>query len=961
MTGVGLSWRRRLAYAAFVAIVAPLFAVGTGGPASAVSPNIVISQVYGGGGNSGATYTHDFVELFNRSDAPVSVDGWSVQYASATGTGHFATNVTVLSGVIEPGRYYLVRLAQGAGGTTPLPTPDAIGTTAMSASSGKVIVALTSTGLACNGGSTPCSASELSQIIDLVGYGSANFFEGSAAAPTLSNTTAALREGDGAVDTDNNAADFVAGAPNPRNSGSPPPPPPPPSGCDTPAGHEIAAVQGSGATTPLAGQTVRVEGIVTGDFQATSQLRGFFLQDPTPDADPATSDGLFAFGGSTDVAVGDRVLVTGRAIEFNGLTELSPVDAVDVCGTGTIAPTGVDLPRAPGTTFEPLESVLTTFPETLTVSEHFQLGRFGEVTVASEGRLFQPTERAEPGADAVALAELAARRRLLIDDGSTVQNPATVPYLTPEAVRIGDSASGITGVLGFGFNAYRLQPTAPISFARTNPRPAGPQPVGGDVRVASFNTLNYFTTLGSQNPNARGADTAEEFARQQAKEVAAITALDSDVIGLMEVENNGATAVGNLVDALNAATAPGTYAYVTEPVLNPPNEFGGEFGTDAIKVAIIYRPAAVTPVGAARTSADPVFSRPPLIQTFRRVTGSEPFTVVVNHFKSKSCGGATGADLDQGDGQACYNATRVAQSTALVNALDELAVPNPLVVGDLNAYTREDPIDVLEHAGYVGLTPRFIPDADRYSFVFDGFSGELDHALAGPSLADNVTGAAIWHINADEPNILDYNTEFNPPSLYQPNAFRSSDHDPLVVGLRLDVPPAVVQVTVLAGWHAATVSWQAPADDGGSPITGYELRVLRDGVEVATASVGPAVRSYTFGGLDTGVAYTFEVRARNAVGAGPAGTATGTPFKPNRYAALEARAVCGGTGGALYDVVNSNPYPISFDWRVLRGTSGTGVVAASSSTRIEVPRATVGVTKVRISVDGVRHDETNAC
>ncbi|MGH3648583.1 MAG: lamin tail domain-containing protein, partial [Micromonosporaceae bacterium] len=355
MFGTRSAWRRGLSYAAFVGLAAPLLAVAIGGPASAASPDIVISQVYGGGGNSGATYTHDFVELYNRSETAVSVDGWSVQYASGTGTGHFANNTTPLTGTIAPQRHYLIQLAQGTGGTTPLPTPDATGSTQMSASSGKVIVARTTSGLACNGGSTPCSEAQIASIRDLVGYGGANFFEGSGAAPGLSNTTAALRDADGATDTDDNASDFTAGPPNPRNSGSEPPPPPPPAGCDSPATHEIAEVQGSGDATPLAGQTVRVEGVVTGDFQASGQLRGFFLQDSTPDADPATSDGLFAFGGGTDVAVGDRVLVTGKAIEFNGLTELSPVDAVDVCGTGSIAPAAVELPRAPGKTFEPLE------------------------------------------------------------------------------------------------------------------------------------------------------------------------------------------------------------------------------------------------------------------------------------------------------------------------------------------------------------------------------------------------------------------------------------------------------------------------------------------------------------------------------------------------------------------------------------------------------------------------------
>ncbi len=887
-----LSIRPRLVAAVLAVLVVPL-AVLAAGPASAVpSPDLVISQVYGGGGNSGAPFNADFIELFNRGDAARSTAGLSVQYASAAGMGNFGANtgqlVTLPSVDVPPGGYVLVGLAGGANGVA-LPAPDATGAINMSGTAGKVALATGTTSLGCNGGSTPCSAEQLARIIDLVGYGNANFFEGATAAPTLSNTTAALRAVGGCTDSDENGDDFVAAAPAPRNSatalapcGTPGNTPPtltpnpfsithtagttasytataaddvtvagvtvdsalplgvsiavsPPGqsrtitvtvadtvavgddaiamtltddvgastavtinvsvtlvdvGCDAPASHQIADVQGTGDATPLPGQAVRVEGIVTGDFQGADQLRGFFVQDDTPDDDPNTSEGLFVFS-TLEVNVGDRVLVNGQAIEFNGLTELSPVTAVDVCGNSTITPTPFDLPRPEGATFEPFESTLLTFPEPLTATEHFQLGRFGEVTVSSEGRLFQPTELVEPGAPAQALLAENARRRLLLDDGSTVQNPPVVPYLDPPTLRIGDTASGITGVLSFGFGQYRLQPTAPIAFARTNPRPLAPDNVGGDVQVASFNTLNYFTTLADTNPNGRGADTTEEFARQQAKEVAAITGLDADVVGLMEVENNGSVAIGSLVDALNAATAPDTYAFVAEPEINPPNEFGGTFGTDAIKVAFIYKPAVVTPMGPAETSTDEIFDRPPLIQTFRPVAGGEDFTVAVNHFKSKGCGGGTGADADQGDGQSCFNARRVAQATRLAEVVADLSVTNALIIGDLNAYAQEDPINVLEDAGYAVLSEMLIDNDDRYSFVFDGFSGELDHALAAADLLDNVTGATIWHINADEPLILDYNTEFNPPSLFEPDAYRSSDHDPLVVGLDLTPAPPV--------------------------------------------------------------------------------------------------------------------------------------------------------------------------
>jgi len=242
----------------------------------------------------------------------------------------------------------------------------------------------------------------------------------------------------------------------------------------------------------------------------------------------------------------------------------------------------------------------------------------------------------------------------------------------------------------------------------------------------------------------------------------------------MEVENNGDTAVKALVDRLNAKVGAGTYSWVRHP--NP--------GTDEIHVTIIYKGAKLRPVGGPRSSDAPVFERPPLAQTFEHASrAGTPFTMIVNHFKSKGCDGATGADQDQGDGQSCFNARRVTQATAIAALAGQL--PGPLVLGDLNSYSAEDPIDVLASAGLASQTERYVRDAQRYSYVFDGQSGELDHVLAGRGLSRRVTGATIWHINSDEPLILDYNTEFNPPRFYRPDAYRSSDHDPVLVGLRL--------------------------------------------------------------------------------------------------------------------------------------------------------------------------------
>ncbi len=263
--------------------------------------------------------------------------------------------------------------------------------------------------------------------------------------------------------------------------------------------------------------------------------------------------------------------------------------------------------------------------------------------------------------------------------------------------------------------------------------------------------------------------------------MAALLELDAEIVGLMEIENDADdTALDDLVTALNAAAGEERYAAIEEP-----DTGGGLFGTDAIKVAMIYQPGEVVPMGDAVTTQDDAFAiaRLPLAQRFRPAEGGKPFTVVVNHFKSKGCGGATGANADQGDGQGCYNAARVDQAEALLALVNSLSDKDVAIIGDLNAYGEEDPVDVLESGGYVDLIDARLDEADQYSYVFQGQAGYLDHALVSASLARRVTGVDIWHVNADEALLLDYNTEFNPAGFYEPDPYRSSDHDPVLVGL----------------------------------------------------------------------------------------------------------------------------------------------------------------------------------
>ena len=576
--------------------------------------------------------------------------------------------------------------------------------------------------------------------------------------------------------------------------------------CTVPVTAEIGAIQGSGDASPLDGREVTTEGVVVGDFQAADELSGVYLQDVDGDGDPATSDGIFVFDGDAPaLAPGDVVRVTGTVDEHFGLTEITGVTAIADCGDAPVpAPTVLTLPAGDAER-ERLEGMLVVVTGPLTATETYTLARFGELVVSSGGRLYQPTN---DGGDDAAEQALNDARRLVIDDASTVQNPDEIPFTDVDGavIRLGDTLSDVVGVLSYGFDRYRLQPTAEPAVARTNPRPESPDDVGGDLQVGSFNVLNYFTTI--DGPGAvtdtgadpRGADSAEELARQQAKIVAAILELDAEVVGLMEIENDADDeALDHLVAALNAAAGEDRYAAIEEP-----DTGGGLFGTDAIKVAMIYQPAAVVPMGPA-TSLDPATdtafdnARLPLAQRFRPVGGGRPFTVVVNHFKSKGCSGAQGANADQGDGQGCFNADRVEQAQALAALIGSLDDKDVLIIGDLNSYGEEEPIDVLEAAGYVDLIDTRLAEADQYSYVFDGQAGYLDHALASPRIAGRVTGADIWHINADEALFQDYNTEFNPDGFYAPDPYRSSDHDPVLVGLSATPSPKATSPGAPAG------------------------------------------------------------------------------------------------------------------------------------------------------------------
>ncbi|MCL4811495.1 MAG: ExeM/NucH family extracellular endonuclease [Vicinamibacteraceae bacterium] len=587
----------------------------------------------------------------------------------------------------------------------------------------------------------------------------------------------------------------------------------------------IFSIQGSGASAAITG-TVTTMGVVVGDFEGpTPTLRGFFLQDPAGDGDAATSDGIFVFNFNNDlVALGDLVRVTGNATEFQGQTQISASSLV-ACGTGTVSPVDVTFPVPSPDYLERFEGMLVRLPQTLTVTDVFDLGRFGQVMLSAGGRLAQPTEVALPGAPALAVQAANARNQILVDDDRNNQNADPIvfarggmPLSASNTLRAGDTASGIVGVMTYTWggqsespNAYRVRPGASLggvaSFEAVNERPAAAPEVGGAIRVAGMNLLNYFNTfsgctrgVGGAPVGCRGADSQAEFERQIPKTVAAILKTGADVLGLIEMENDGYgpdSAIQHLVDQLNAATSPGTYAFIDADLgtgqLNA-------LGSDAVKNAILYKPAVVMPVATTAVLNTDTFqtggnstpgNRPALAQAFEHLAYGARFVVVVNHLRSKG----SACDIpDAGDGQGNCNVVRVNAATELAAwlATDPTGAgePDVLLLGDLNAYSMEDPVRVLETAGFTNLVPLLQPPVP-YSYSFDGQWGSLDHALASPSLVGQVTGAAPYHINADEPAVLDYNTNFKSPgqqtSLYAPDEFRAADHDPLVVGLTLVV------------------------------------------------------------------------------------------------------------------------------------------------------------------------------
>lgn len=678
----------------------------------------------------------------------------------------------------------------------------------------------------------------------------------------------------------------------------------------TPDVTPISTLQGTGSATPLANSFHWVEAVVTA---VMPEMGGFWLQEERADHDgnPASSEGLFIYHGNTAPGItitaaniGDTVRVKGQIVEYNGVTELKNISDLSVIRDGGLA----DLPPAAILTlpvvdyalweqYEGMRVEVRAASGDLVVTDNYNLGRYGQVTLTSGSVLEQYTQSKAPSVEGnTANNALLRADQIILDDGSSAQNPDPVEFARNGAdlsasntLRAGDATPVIRGILDqFATGSelayettYRVQATEDPLFA------GAPRPTAGElqaalgtaeIKVASVNVLNFFTTLGTTpftTPEGvthagRGADNAAEYQRQLAKLVDELLGLDADVYGLMEIQNNGfgeGSALDALVDALNARVGENRYAAIQGPFADGSATPAATAGDDAIMVALVYDTTAVAPLGGAAVADSVLYdafsatygNRVPIAQTFQSLSDGETFTVAVNHLKSKG----SVLDPDLGDGQGANNLARMEGVRDLTAWLTTNPTGAPdgdiLLIGDLNAYAAEDPIRYLETQGYERVS-------DGLSYSFDGLWGALDHALASTSLAAQVSAVVEWAINAEEPGVLDYNTNFKTPglvqSLYAADAYRSSDHNPLLIGLNLSGAVADTSAPVL---QSATVKGATLTLSYAENLQPVALPVASAFTVTVDGQPGPAVESIKVLGSTATLTLTTAVAHGNTV------------------------------------------------------------------------------------------------
>lgn len=669
----------------------------------------------------------------------------------------------------------------------------------------------------------------------------------------------------------------------------------------------VPAIQGPGSSSPLvpAGkfeseQAYATRGIVT---QVVNGLyKGFFIQDPQGDGDPASSDGLFIYSTQANGAIvpGAEVCVSGKVKEYFNQTQLNADQLVVTQPMVALLP-AVDLVPVAGETLNQLlerhEGMrVRLVPESsLVVTRNFSFdydGKRNNLVLAYGAPLIKSTQKFAAMSEEASQWALRNQQNQLVVETDAKTPDGVLPWYPAfnaedGYLRIGDKLNGLEGALGYSYNLFRLVANNRIDSSDIDhsgwDRVETPELAeAGDLRVASFNVLNFFTTVvgGDANPTGsnRGALTVAEFEKQRTKIVSAIPRLNADVVGLMEIENNGYgdnSAIANLVAALNAAQPDEAdhYRWIASPDGQP-------IGTDAITVGLIYRPASVTPQGAASLIVLPVQQaealdasgkpvaikqgmRESLLQQFSSPKGDAPLTLVVNHLKSK--GSACFEDYpdyataDPLDGQGHCNALRVSAAKVLGESLKALS-GDLLLIGDLNAYGMEDPIRVLtsydpaaqprqimsasfttlagqpyeesgsalgKGYGFVNLNTRF-HGTDTYSYSYEGELGNLDHALASPSLAAKVIGIEDWHINSAESNFFEYGSKYTGQLAKSDGPFSASDHDPVLVAIQYPLPPAGVislESAVASVEEGSTLSLTVSRRDGSHGEASVSYRI----------------------------------------------------------------------------------------------------------------------------------------
>ncbi len=804
--------------------------------------NLIISEYVEGSGNNKA------IELYNSSDASVNLEGYQI-HIYFNGNIDPTSNI-VLQGSIEAGQVFVL--------------------SDNDASEAIISVADMTSSMSFFNGDDTIILSYQGEIVDSLGrvgqdpgseWGSGNL---STKDNTLRrNTTQPIA--DVIVDDEVLLTNWLGFEKDDItdlglfNEGGPSEPEPSePLVCSDPA-VAISDIQGEGFTSEYQGEQVTVEAIVVSNVEIG--FDGFFVQssDLESDDNPRTSEGMFVYSGNSPLGFqpGDRVRLQGVVDEFETLTQLTAISQSVLCDINQALPssTFVSLPRENDGDFESLEGMRVHFSQNLTVNEVYNLGRFGEILLGSE-RHFIGTQVATPGEAALAVTMQNMLDSIILDDGLTSQNPDVIRYPAPQlsannTVRVGDEVTSLTAIMHYGFGDYRLLPIESVNFISTNERIVLPSvPDSKDVLLASFNVLNLFNGDGNGEgfPTARGANSLAEFERQQVKIVTAMLAINADVFGLMEIENDGFesdSAIVGLVNALNAQIGRERYAFI-KPALE-------HLGDDEIAVGLIYRVDKVLPTGGAlMLSSDnspldetgvPLFNdeknRPMLTQLFsvlvdengpledkywsenRASISAEDaptqFVVAVNHFKSKGSSCSSIGDPDLNDGQGNCNLTRTRAAMAAAQWLNTTYEEHKIVLmGDLNAYAQEDPITTLKLSGFHELFDHF-DKVDPYTYVYSGESGQLDYIFVNSGMIDDVADVTHWQINTDEPRVLDYNLEFKSETqqedLYSEGPYRSSDHDPVLVSLQFTPPNIAPVASFVFSQSAAWMNAQSTSHD----------------------------------------------------------------------------------------------------------------------------------------------------